>query len=170
MNCETFEDLLPRYVDGELSDGERRQVSTHLRECASCREALSFYEELETSLVARRELRPASRPFAVEIARRLVPRPARGVLSALVGLPGILSGAFILAGIILFVFRNTIAQFLARFDEGFQIRLSPLADELMRDPARFAGGDELTLLAVYVGVFALIMLTGSWMVLRFVRS
>ena len=76
----------------------------------------------------------------------------------------------ILAGIILFVFRNTIAQFLARFDEGFQIRLSPLADELMRDPARFAGGDELTLLAVYVGVFALIMLTGSWMVLRFVRS
>jgi predicted anti-sigma-YlaC factor YlaD len=168
-NCEAFENLLPSYVDGDLPDEERRRVDAHVRECASCREALSFYRELEASLVARRDLRPAPQPFAVKIARHLAPGPARGVLSVLVGLPGLLSAAFILVGVVLLVYMDAVVRFFDRFGGEFSIGLSPLGEEWIHEATRFTGG-EYTLLAVFAGVFAVIMLTGSWMVLRFVRE
>ena len=37
MNCQDHGDLLSGYVDGELSDDQRRQIETHLQECADCR-------------------------------------------------------------------------------------------------------------------------------------
>ncbi len=170
MNCEALENLLPLYVDGELPEEERRRFDIHLRRCASCREALSFYRELETSLAGRRDLRPAPHPFAAKVARSLAPRPVWGVLSDLVGLPGILGAAFVLVGVVLLVYRDAVAHFFTRFNEGFSIGLSPLAEAWIYEATRFTGGGELTLLAVFAGVLALIMLTGSWMVLRFVRE
>ncbi len=36
MTCQDHEDLLTGYVDGELSDDQRREVENHLQECADC--------------------------------------------------------------------------------------------------------------------------------------
>ena len=36
MTCQDYERLLTGYVDRELSDDQRRQVETHLRQCADC--------------------------------------------------------------------------------------------------------------------------------------
>ena len=36
MTCREYEDLLTGYADGELPDDRRRQIETHLQECADC--------------------------------------------------------------------------------------------------------------------------------------
>lgn len=40
------QDLLPWYVNGSLSDVERRQVETHLQQCADCRAEVGFLQSL----------------------------------------------------------------------------------------------------------------------------
>ncbi len=68
---------LEAYVDGELSDARRRQVETHLRQCARCRARLDELRSLSAWL--RRV--PAPRPtlsaeqFAAAVVARLPKRP-----------------------------------------------------------------------------------------------
>ena len=40
QGCDVIQDLLPLYVDGCCSEGSRRIVEEHLKECAECRSAL----------------------------------------------------------------------------------------------------------------------------------
>lgn len=42
--CEDVRPLLSRWIDGELTPGERENVDDHLRSCAKCRETLLSYE------------------------------------------------------------------------------------------------------------------------------
>lgn len=63
MNCEHYQNLLPAFLDGELSSGDDAALNAHLAGCESCREALAGYRALEDALVARRDEVPAADGF-----------------------------------------------------------------------------------------------------------
>jgi predicted anti-sigma-YlaC factor YlaD len=179
MSCEKFEDLFPLYLEGELAGEERRRVDEHVASCPSCRESLAFYGELETALVSRRDLRPSPARAAAAVTARLGLRRRWTLLDAWVGVPAVASAGFILLGLVLFVFRGPVTVFftgvaehiLGLFGEQFSTGLSRAVEAWTSGIGRIAGlGNEWVLLSIYAGLFALIMLTGSWMVLKFVRE
>ena len=47
MNCRDLEDILPGYLDGALTDEEKKAVEEHLAQCGDCRESL---EDLKGAL------------------------------------------------------------------------------------------------------------------------
>ena len=71
MSCGKIEELLPGYVADELSDRERVEVESHLRTCDACTEALEAYEQIESMLLERRDLRPQASPTAAAVVRRV---------------------------------------------------------------------------------------------------
>ena len=170
MSCEKIEELLSLYVEDALSVEERRRVDDHLAVCGSCRESLVSYRALESSLVSRRELRPPAGRTAAAVIERLRPRRYHRPVVGWIGAPGLTSAAFLLASVVLFVFRASIADFFERIGHQLGSGYSHLIAEWTQGVVRAAGGSEWVLLAVYLGVFAFIMLAGSWMVLRLVRE
>lgn len=50
MNCETMEELISAYVDGEVTAEERQTVERHVASCASCRAALQDFSTAQTLL------------------------------------------------------------------------------------------------------------------------
>ena len=48
MNCETLEELISAYVDGEVSEEERQTVEQHVASCASCRATLQDFSTAQT--------------------------------------------------------------------------------------------------------------------------
>jgi len=179
MSCDAFEDLLPLYVEGELAGDERRRVDEHLAVCESCRESLAFYRELETALVSRESLRPSPAQTAAVVTARLGLRKRWRPLDAYVGVPTMASAGFILLGIVLFVFRGAAARFftdvagktVGRPGPEFSSDVTRAVEGWTRGIGQIAGlGNEWVLLSVYAGILALVLLTGSWMVLKFVRE
>ena len=50
MKCEKIEELLPPYLEDELSPEEKRAVEKHLKTCENCSMLFSFMEESRESL------------------------------------------------------------------------------------------------------------------------
>ncbi len=48
--CENIEELLPLYIEGDLSTDEAASVTAHLAGCEMCVQSLETYRQLETSL------------------------------------------------------------------------------------------------------------------------
>lgn len=171
MTCDKFKDLLPFYAEGDISDDDRLKVDDHLKGCASCREALSFFENLETALVSRSEIRPSARRTATAVTERLGLKPRRRFAVSWTGVPALAGFALALVGVILLFVRIPVPDLSAFGSSDFSLRLTALVEKWSLEMAQLgSGGNELVLLSVYSGLFALIMLTGSWMVLRFVRD
>ena len=59
MKCEQMSELLPDYLQGGLSDGERANVEAHLAQCANCSEEVAIWKKL--SLLPVEQPSPASR-------------------------------------------------------------------------------------------------------------
>jgi predicted anti-sigma-YlaC factor YlaD len=169
VSCEKFEDLLPLYVEGDLPAEERSRVDEHVASCARCRESLAFYSELETSLTSLRSLRPSHVRTAAAVSDRLGLRPRRRARRSFVNVPAIVSAGVIVLGIVLYDFRNIVADFFARVGVGASNGYSRAVTDLTQGAAQVSGGSEWVLITIFAGVFALVMLVGSWMVLRFVR-
>ena len=73
MRCRNVKSRLNRYLDGELSDQERRAIERHVGTCAACHEAL---ERLRAAEMALSQL-PASTDVPSGFAERAVARAAR---------------------------------------------------------------------------------------------
>lgn len=71
MECERIEDLLPLYIDGDLSAEEAAGVTAHLAVCESCEQSLETYRALESSLSTIPGFIPDPRTVASEVADRL---------------------------------------------------------------------------------------------------
>ena len=173
MDCKDFENLLSLYHEEELDGDDRHRVDAHVKDCADCRDALAFYAELESSLSERRTLRPHASRTAARVIGQLGLRPRPSVLRGLLSFPGLTSMALIVVGLFLLVIKNPFIELpaaLSRMGDGFSFGLSPKLASWMNELSQVSGAGEYTLIAMYLGVFALIMLTGSWMVLRFVRD
>lgn len=52
MICEHIEELLPEYLDGELTDNRRRLVEEHLESCASCRAMLLGLRRVDAAVAS----------------------------------------------------------------------------------------------------------------------
>jgi predicted anti-sigma-YlaC factor YlaD len=59
MNCRQIRKKLSAFQDGELSAGERTQVSTHLCNCPSCRSVYAELEDVWQSLNMINEIEPS---------------------------------------------------------------------------------------------------------------
>jgi anti-sigma factor RsiW len=172
MNCEHFEELLPAYAENDLSADDRALVDTHLQACDSCRESLAFFVRLEGTLAERRELRPSDAAAAGRIVHRVGFKKRRRLVAAFTGLPAAISGALIAAGIVLFLARGAVQDFFARvgairFSGDFGARLSEITSTGL---GVVAVGSEWIWAVAYLGAVALILFSGSWMVLRYVRD
>lgn len=66
MRCDT--ELLSRFVDGEVQDGRAREVTQHLKTCASCRRELSELHRLNHVLYSWGSVR---RPVPPSTERRI---------------------------------------------------------------------------------------------------
>jgi anti-sigma factor RsiW len=172
MSCRHFEELLPAYAEGDLSAEDRSGVDTHLQACDSCRESLAFFVQLEDDLAGRCELRPSDAVAAGRIVHHIGLKKERRFAAALTGLPAAISGALIAIGIVLFLGRGAVRDFIAglgsiRFSGDFAQRLSEVTSSSL---STVTVGSEWMWAVAYLGVIALILFSGSWMVLRHVRD
>jgi hypothetical protein len=94
-------------------------------------------------------------------------------------MPALASAGFIVLGFVLFVYRGAVAGFFAnaagravgRPGPEFSNDVSRAVEGWTRGIGQIAAlGNEWVLLSVYAGILALVLLTGSWMVLKFVRE
>jgi anti-sigma factor RsiW len=76
MKHDHIEEMLPRYIDGDLTGEEKRVVKEHLSSCADCREAMDLYTSLENALVSFKKERSSPRKTYNAISRRLPLDPA----------------------------------------------------------------------------------------------
>jgi anti-sigma factor RsiW len=176
MSHEHIENLLPAYAEGDLTAAEKSRVDAHLEGCESCRDALTFFTRLEVSLTERSELRPSDTVAASRIAKRIGVRRERRFIPGLTGLPAMVSGGLIVMGIVWFAMRGPIQEFFSGLATGtlqFDRFGNGLSAFLQKWTAGFnavAVGSAWTWAVAYAGVVALILLSGSWMVLRYVRE
>jgi len=47
MSCEEIKELMMGYIDGELSDEQRKQVEKHLEECEKCRDEYKSFVQIK---------------------------------------------------------------------------------------------------------------------------
>lgn len=183
MTCDRIEELLPAFADDDLSKDERLVVESHLGECASCRETLAFLADLEGALVKRRELRPSPHAAADRVMGRVGLATRGWVLRSLIGLPGLVSVLLITIGVLWLQLSN---RFMSADSSGGRLsgQFESSVDGVAQIAAQFVGviewlrdslillaaGNEWTLLAIYMGLAALVVLSGSWMVVRFSRD
>ena len=74
MKCEEIEILLSAYIDGEVTDREKRATEKHIRECKVCRRLLADFSELHSLY---KELEPVEAPkgFRQRVTQRIDVRP-----------------------------------------------------------------------------------------------
>ena len=169
-NCKHIEQLLPSFAEGDVTRDEKMQVKTHVGGCASCAESLALYTQLETSLLARRAMRPAPNRTAREVVRRLGIRGTSGVLSVFRGLPAAISASLVVAGVALLFWTTPLQDLVASIAESWMIETSPTMRAVESAINQMASLGEITLISLYCGVLGFILLMGSWMVLRYVRE
>jgi hypothetical protein len=78
-DCERTNELIGRWLDGELSAGESERVRAHVGECADCRGARQRLEKIEHALnsVLVAEARKIEfAPFWRELERRIEQKPS----------------------------------------------------------------------------------------------
>jgi anti-sigma factor RsiW len=170
MKCDRVEQLLPLYVDEELPADEQGAVEAHLEGCPLCEASLAFYRDLEHSLGARRELRPDPAVAANRIVRRMNLRRARRAFRFPLRIPALVSAAFILVGVIMLFLWDTLETVFSRAGSEITYRFMPALERFSRGVLETGAGEEWMIFTVYLGIFAIILLTGSWMVLRFVKE
>ena len=84
-DCHAFRKLIDEYLDGTISDGQRKELETHARTCRDCAEQLRgnrlMQEVIADAFVARTPVREARERLLTELAdRRLHPACPRGNL------------------------------------------------------------------------------------------
>jgi hypothetical protein len=71
--CRQMTDLISRYVDGELTEPERRELVRHLEQCPACRSVLSAYKNIAAAAAESLAEPPADFPDNVMAAIKKLP-------------------------------------------------------------------------------------------------
>jgi|WetSurMetagenome_2_1015567.scaffolds.fasta_scaffold06610_5 anti-sigma factor RsiW len=170
MNCNSIDELLARYPEGDLSDDERRSVDEHVASCAECRRSLEAFMTLEESLGSLKETVPSWKTAEARFSRRAGLEKRRWIPAPVLSAPFFAGLSFVALGVALFLKGNVIFPAIRslgpRFADSF--------DSLVQDLARlFAGAAELNvvaLVAIY-GFLTLALMCGtSALVFRFGRK
>jgi anti-sigma factor RsiW len=80
MSCKQFENHLLSYLDGRASAAERREVESHLANCAACRTRVEEYRRLWHALDKAPVIEP-SLGFDARLRQRIAAEPRPGLWS-----------------------------------------------------------------------------------------
>ena len=119
------DELLRRYLDGELTLRDAARLNEHLSACARCRSRLAALERIVARLADLEQLAPAP-DFAARVAARLAAQPRQrrarpwypALLCALAGLLGVIAAVdetFALAGGLIATMNSVLDWLLAPF-------------------------------------------------------
>ena len=110
-----IEELLPRYIEGDLTAEEKRIADEHLSSCEECRDVLDLYASLERALVSFKKERPSPKKTYAAISRRLPIDPIFSPLSLLRS-PAVLGTAAVtLISILTILLREQLGTALSNF-------------------------------------------------------
>ena len=162
MTDDHIEELLPRYIEGDLTAEQKRAVDEHLSSCDDCRDALGLYTSLEK--------RPSSKRIYAGIERRLPLDPVFSPLSLLRN-PTILGSAAVsLIAILTILFREQLSLALTRFG-GFSFDSLTGSFEVIPEwIVRSTGGDAWMLVLIIAVETLLFSLATGFTVLRMIRD
>lgn len=132
MNCEQMNELLSAWLDGELSESERRQMQAHLEQCAQCRALFEQLQALHTSFSDLEEI-PAPEGFAQRVMEQ-VEKETKPKVVHLFKRPQMRSFAALAACAVLFVGFGRVAMH-GKAEEG-------AAPETANFAADYAGAPE----------------------------
>lgn len=169
MEKEHVEDLLPRYIEGDLTADENRAVDEHLSSCRACREALGTYGALEQALIALRRERPTPKKAYTRIERRLPLTPAFSPASILRSPAVVGTAAVVLMAILAILFREQLGIALSDFGNLSSGSLTSSLEVLPQWIATFVRGDAWLLALVVAAEMLLFSLATGIVVLRMIR-
>ena len=170
MTDDHIEELLPRYIEGDLTSEERRAVDEHLSSCDDCREALGLYSSLERALVAFKRERPSSKQTYARIERRL---PLDHVFSpvSLLRNPALLgSAAVTMIAILTIFFREQMGIAFTRFGNLSFGSLTGSFEAIPEWIVSVTGGDVWMLVLIVAVETLLFSLITGFTVLKMIRD
>jgi anti-sigma factor RsiW len=117
--CERFEELLPLYIDGELSAEEAAGVTVHLTGCEECTQSLDTYRALESSLDAMPGILPDSLAVSSMVTEHLGLEKRRSVAAIFSRMSLVWTLAVATAALILLISRFDFVSALMSGQESF---------------------------------------------------
>jgi len=183
MNRERFEELLPAYLDGDLSAEETAEMEKALAASEELRTSLERSRALEAALVMRRaEVPPLDRFVAFLSPAAAVNEPRRSrawrVLNAMMSVPALAFVGCVVVGLWTYWHQETILSVFDRPDAGAALgeRLArlltfqDLGSGMNTWIGSLPGGDMMFVTALYSVVTLLILALTGVMTMRFVRN
>jgi predicted anti-sigma-YlaC factor YlaD len=170
MNCTRIEELLVQYLEGGLSDDERRAVDAHVASCIECRRSLDAFLALEESLVDLKETVTSWKTAEARYARRAGLDSRRSVSELVFNAPVFAGLSFIALGVVLFLRGNAIFPAIRSLGPRFAASFDSLVQSLSRLFSDAAGLDVTTLVAIYGFLTFALMCGTSALVFRFGRK
>ncbi|MGC9365055.1 MAG: anti-sigma factor family protein [Fidelibacterota bacterium] len=117
--CKEFENRIPLYVSGDLTEAERRRVTDHLQDCPACRD----YHSALAAIITSMKRQPVSEPpvsygaeLVVALNRRLENRKKRQQ-RLLWGIPAFVSTAVLLIFVATTLFRSDSNRWFEQFNQ-----------------------------------------------------
>ena len=170
MNDNHIEELIPRYLDNDLSDDERSMVAAHLSSCAECRSSLETFTAIEESLVELGAAVPSWKTAEARFTRSLGFEKRRSLASLVFNAPVFLGLSFIALGIVLFLRGRLILLSLHSLGPRLSAPFAGFEDALSRLFAAAAGADVAVLLWIYGLLTLALLYAGREIVVGFGRK
>ena len=170
MNCSRIEELLVRYLEGDLADDEWRAVDEHVASCAECRRSLETFISLEESLGALRETVPSWKTVEARFSRRAGLEKRRSIPAFVFNAPVITGLSFVALGVVLFLRGNVLFPALRSLGPRFVVFFDGFVQSLSRLFADAAGLNVTVLIAIYGFLTFALMCGTSALVFRFGRK
>ena len=170
MSCDMIEELLSRYVEGDLSPEEERLVTGHLPGCENCRRELALYRELEESLLSLKDGLPSPAAVSGKVIKRLGLERKRPKLALVFNVPVIAILSTAACMVLFYIHSASITRF-------FSMIGSRMASGLIAFSKSFPGwilqateGEMWILATVFTLILALMALAGRLAVTRFAHD
>jgi anti-sigma factor RsiW len=170
MNCHEIEELFPRYLDGEVSVGEREEIERHAAACAQCRESLAAFGALERSLAGLRNATPPWERAQARFAERTGLGRTRSIAAFVFDAPFLCGLAFVALGIVLFIRRELLVSGMQVMGVRLADSLNWVSQSLSASLSGLASLDTAVLLSISVVLTALPLVAFGFAVQRFGRN
>ncbi|MGD1048500.1 MAG: zf-HC2 domain-containing protein [Candidatus Krumholzibacteriaceae bacterium] len=170
MNDNHIEELIPRYLDDDLSDDERSMVAEHLASCAECRSSLETFTALEKSLVELGAAVPSWKTAKARFGRRFGFGKRRSLASLVFNVPVLLGLSFVALGVVLFLRGKLILLSLGSLGPRLSAPLAGFQGVFSRWFAAAAGTDTAVLLWIYGLLTLALLYAGREIVVNFGRK
>ncbi len=170
MKCDRIEELLPGYVEGDLSEEDKLLVDRHLAKCALCRESFKVYADLERRLAEIKSEMPLPAAVYSGVAAKLGLRKRRISPAAIWNVPFVTGLVTAICALILFVYREPLRELYPGVMAAVSKIVSDFSTALPGWIVHIAGGETWVLYCVYMLLVFLTILIGGITLNRFIHE